>query len=36
MTGSMLEVGFGCYHRLVVENVKGRMGNIASGGEPMV
>jgi hypothetical protein len=26
MTGSMVGVGFGCYDRLVVKNVKGRMG----------
>jgi hypothetical protein len=31
MTGSRSGVGFGCDDRLVVENVKGRMGNIASG-----
>jgi hypothetical protein len=35
MTGSMSGVGFGCYDRLVVENVKDRMGNIASGEEPI-
>jgi hypothetical protein len=29
MTGSILGVGFGCYDRLVAENVKGRMGNIS-------
>jgi hypothetical protein len=34
MTGSLPEVGFGCYDRLVSENAKGRMGNIAGGGEP--
>jgi hypothetical protein len=35
MTGSMSGVGFGCYDRLVVENAKDRMGNIASGEEPV-
>jgi hypothetical protein len=34
MSGSMPEVGFGCYDRIVVENVNGRMGNIAGDGEP--
>jgi hypothetical protein len=34
MTGSMSEVGFGCYDRLAAENAKGRMGNIVGGGEP--
>jgi hypothetical protein len=34
MTGSMPGVGFDCYDGLVVENVKGRMGNIVGGGEP--
>jgi hypothetical protein len=33
MTGRMLGDGFGCYDRLVVENAKGRMENIASGEE---
>jgi hypothetical protein len=31
MTGSMPRVGFDCYDRLVVENEKGRMGNIVGG-----
>jgi hypothetical protein len=34
MTGSMPGVRFDCYDRLVAENVRGRMGNIAGGGEP--
>jgi hypothetical protein len=34
MTSSMPEVGFGCYDRLVMENAKGRMGNITGGGKP--
>jgi hypothetical protein len=34
MTGSIPGVGFNCYDRLMAENVKGRMGNIAGGGEP--
>jgi hypothetical protein len=34
MTCCMPGVGFGCYDRLVAESVKGRMGNIAGGGEP--
>jgi hypothetical protein len=33
MTGSMSRVGFDCYDRLVVENVKGGMGGIAGGEE---
>jgi hypothetical protein len=36
MAGSMPRVGFGCYDRLVVENVKGRIGNIAGGEESIV
>jgi hypothetical protein len=36
ITGSMLEVGFDCYDRIVVENAKGRMGNIAGGEELIV
>jgi hypothetical protein len=33
MTGSVPGVGFDFYDRLVAENAKGRMGNIAGGGE---
>jgi hypothetical protein len=33
MTGSMPGVGFHFYDRLVLENAKGRVGNIAAGGE---
>jgi hypothetical protein len=36
MTGSMPGVDFGCYDRLVAGNGKGRVGNIAVGGEPTV
>jgi hypothetical protein len=32
----MLEVGFGCYDRIVVENAKGKMGNIAGDEELIV
>jgi hypothetical protein len=35
MTGSTPGVGFGCFDRLVVKNVMGRMGNIACGEEPI-
>jgi hypothetical protein len=33
--GSMPEVGFGCFGKLVVEEVKDRMKNIAGGAEPI-
>jgi hypothetical protein len=35
MTGSLPEVWFGCYDSLVVENAKGRMGNITGSEEPI-
>jgi hypothetical protein len=34
MTSSKLEVGFGCFGRLVVEREKGKMESIG-GGEPI-
>jgi hypothetical protein len=35
MIGNMLEVGFGYFGRLGLENAKGRMGNIAGDAEPI-
>jgi hypothetical protein len=35
MTSNMLEVGFGYFGRLGLENAKGRTGNIAGDAEPI-
>jgi hypothetical protein len=35
MVGSMPEVGFGCFDKLVVEKAKDRMGNIVGSEEPI-
>jgi hypothetical protein len=35
ITGNRLGLGLGCFGKLVVGNVKGKMENIAGGGEPI-